>query len=257
MITSACSAGYNINVWQATSAVARPENERSSSLNADLERVDQLREQMKLSESRELALKLAAENPGSSEVLWRASRAESDAVFLHHEHETDQRSMAALSALDYARRANENAEASLAARAQYAWAMGTSTHLQPMMKRSKHAQQTKAIIQGVLAEDPTNATALATDALLNYRLCTLPWIAKAMARSAPKADLGTAEKQARAAYDSVPSIENAIILAKILYERDKDSAANKLLEEMLDLPDRFPRDREMRDSARGFLTKSE
>jgi hypothetical protein len=64
----------------------------------------------------------------------------------------------AASALAYAQRAEELDESSVEARAQFAWALGSSTHLQPMTTSSDHARQTIEVAEQVLERDPAEPT---------------------------------------------------------------------------------------------------
>jgi tetratricopeptide (TPR) repeat protein len=251
-VLSSCSAKYNVEQWQETALSSRTVS-REGSVAADLERVDRLREQGDLTASRDLVLTLLTEQPEVAQVLWRASRAESDAVFLHHAHEEDQRALAALSSLDYARQAAALDPRDPNVMAQLAWALGTTTHLQPMFKRSSHAGETAAAIESALALDPENSTAHATNALLNFRLQTLPGIAKLMARSAPDSSMEVARSEAAVAYEELPSIENAIIRAKILRSLGNNDEALNFLQQALSREDAYPRDRELRQSAEALV----
>jgi tetratricopeptide (TPR) repeat protein len=240
---------YDVAAWQARTAVARPEAERGAS---DLAAVDALRAEGKLADARDLALQLVAEAPEAAPRLFAASRAESDAVLIFLPEEKEQRALAALSALDYATRADARAAESATTDqlGQLAWSLGTSTHLRPMFARSEHARQTLAAIDRALALDPAQPRALATKALLNYRLATLPWIAKVMARSAPESSLEAALEAARAAVAAEPSVEYRLILAKIEAAAGNTDAAKATLQAALDAPDTYPRDAASREPAR-------
>lgn len=247
-----CSSSPDLGAWRRTEETARPAGLRGD-LRADLEGVERLRKALQLEESRKLALSLAAENPEHSAVLYLASRAESDAVFLFPKDERNKRDLAALSALDYGRRALEVTDATVAAMAQYAWAMGTSTHLQPMFHRSEHATKTLEAIDATLRRDPENVTALAAKSILRLRLATLPWIARVMASGAPEGSVEEAIDTARRCVASVPSIENELILARALIESGRAEEARSRLEGAVADPDTYPRDAQLRPEAERLL----
>lgn len=217
--------------------------------------IDSARGAGNLEEARRLALELAAAAPDDPEALWRASRAESDQVYVQHAADTKTRDAAAGSALEYARRAEAAGSDSVEARAQYAWAMGNATHLQPMFSRSSHARATRKIIDSALLADPRQPTAQATAALLQFRLSTLPFMIKLMAFSAPSSSLEQAELHARAAVEAEPSRLHAMILAKILAARGKPDAAAETLAAALERPAAFPRDAEVEGEMRQLLAK--
>ncbi len=162
------------------------------------------------------------------------------------------RNAAAASALDHAQRAEDLGESSVEARAQYAWALGSATHLQGMMSRSGHARRTVEVAAAVLERDPDEPTALATMAVVNLRLETLPWIAKVMARGRPDSSLDEAVALARHAVEARPSRENRIILAKCLTAAGDEEGANAVLDEALAAPVRFARDAAVEGSARAL-----
>jgi tetratricopeptide (TPR) repeat protein len=247
-------ASHDVGSWQAASARARPPELRTDR-DVELARVEELRRGLDLEGSRQLALFLAAEHPDDPSALHLASRAESDEVFLLPEDQKDQRSLAALSALDYAERAAkacspERAEVG----AQLAWALGTTTHLQPMFSRSAHARRTLELLERTLKQDPENATALATLSILRLRLATLPWMARAMAWGAPEGSIEEAVSAATRCVALEPSVQHRIILAKALLAAEKRDEARAVLEKATDSADRFPRDRELRREARGLLS---
>ena len=92
-------------------------------------------------------------------------------------------------------------------------------------------------------------------AVLNFRLATLPGIAKVMSVGKPESSLTGAEQYARAAFDAAPSLETSLLLAKILRAQERPGEAIAALSAAMDQPDRFPRDAEMRDAAREFLAE--
>ncbi len=245
----------DIAAWRGQSSAARPSTERSA-LAEDIARVEKLRESLDLASSRHLALSLAAENPESSQTLYLASRAESDEVFLLPGEEKEDRALAALSSLEYSTRAVASAEASSEALAQHAWAMGTTTHLQPMFDRSEHAQKTLEAIDAALARDPDNVVALATKSTLRLRLATLPWIARVMASGAPEGSIDAAITLAKTCLDRQPSLENALLLSRALLALEEDGRSQEaamVLRTALDRGDTYPRDRELRPQAAELL----
>jgi hypothetical protein len=246
-IASACSSTQvDLDAWRASESVARPAGERSS-VAADLVRVRELREARRLDEARRLALALAAEAPAEPEVLAAASLAESDALVMFAAREKDVRNAAAASAADFAERAAELGAASVDARAQLAWALGASTHLRPMGDRAAHAHRTLDVARGVLADEPEQPVALATIAVVNLRLETLPWIAKLMASGLPESSLADAVAHAQRAVAACPSRENRLILAKCQRAAGDDHAARTTLSEALAATPRYPRDDELAD----------
>ncbi|MBI5363528.1 MAG: hypothetical protein HZA53_10150 [Planctomycetes bacterium] len=255
LVLGACSTPrIDLAGWRARTTRERPVAERRE-LAADRAEVEQLRSADELARARELALALAAEHPNEGAVLTLASRAESDGVFLFPEKDTDARNHAAASALDFAERAWEFGERSVPARAQLAWALGTTTHLQPMSARSEHARRILAVATAVRAEEPENATALATLAVLNLRLETLPWIAKLMASGLPESSLAVAEDCARRAVAAAPSRENRMILAKVLIAAEREKEALTVVEEALAAPPAYPRDHALEPAVRALLAK--
>lgn len=248
LVAAACSYGCSgprieLQTWRAEqfAAAALPAH-GASDLGSELERVAELREGRQLEAARRLALALVNEHPDDPGALTAASRAESDGVFLFAADDERARNHAAASALDYALAAQGHGAVRASERAQLAWALGTSTHLQPMFSRAAHARRTLDEAEAALSQDPDEAVALATLALLNLRLETLPWIAKVMARSAPDSSLEAAEDFARRAVASVPSRENRQILAKVLIARDKRSEARAELDAALAAGAVHPRD---------------
>ncbi|MCB2154076.1 hypothetical protein KQI84_04270 [bacterium] len=248
LLLSGCAAGYNVTKWQEVMALPRPEQDRGF-VAKELARVDVLRESMDLRASRELALHLVAENPANPDALWRAARAEADGVFLHHPHEEDQRALSALSSLEYATEATRLEPQDAETNTWYAWALGTTIHLQPMFSRAGQADETLEAARAALGADPHNPTANLAMAILNYRLATLPWIAKTMSIGEPSSSLTDGEAFARLAYEEEPSIEAAIVLAQILKAQERTREAIEVLDHALAEPNRFPRDAENRDEA--------
>jgi hypothetical protein len=255
--TAGCATRYDLDGWRAVAETPRAESDRGD-LVAELARVEELRAGLDLTGSRKVALTLAAEHPDDPAVLFAASRAECDEVFLAHTHEKEFRALAALSALDYARRMRAAAGATADDHpdwlAQFAFAMGTSTHLQPMFSRAGHASATAELIDRTLALDPAQPVALATGALLNYRLQTLPWIANVMSVGEPASSMERAEELARAAVAQVPSLEHTLILAKILKSTGRAQEARALLADVLARVDAFPRDAELRGDANALVS---
>jgi hypothetical protein len=238
--------------WRQEHERARPEASRGA-LAADLARVDELRAKQDLEAAAILARALAAEHPDDARALFAASRAESDTVVLSAGQDREVRDAAASSAFDYSKRSIEAGADWVDALAQHAWAMGTSTHLQPMFDRSDHAWKTLEAIDRALEKDPRNAVALATKSILRLRLATLPWIARVMASGAPEGSVDEAVALAEASVASVPSVENRLILAKALLAAERSADARRVLEETLEQPDRFPRDHELREAAKKLL----
>jgi tetratricopeptide (TPR) repeat protein len=242
--SSGC-AGPQIELqsWRAEqlAAAAVPAHDPAA-LAAELQRVAELREGRELAQARQLALALASEHPDDPGALTAASCAESDAVFLFAEDDKRSRNHAAASALDYALSAQQRGADAASDRAQLAWALGTSTHLQPMFSRAGHARRTLEAAEAALALDPDESLALATLALVNLRLETLPWIADVMAWGAPDSSLEAAEDFARRAVASVPSREHRQILAKVLIARDKLPEARAELDAALAASAVHPRD---------------
>lgn len=251
LCTTACAAPrIDLDAWRASEAAPRAADARGS-LADDSGRVDDLRAAHDLEASRTLALALAAENPEHGATLLRASRAESDGVLLFPDDE-DARNHAAASALDYAERAFDAGERSAPARGQFAWALGTTTHLQSMGDRSGHAARTQEVAEAALERDPEEPTALATLALLNLRLETLPWIARVMARSRPDSSLEAAERFARRAVEARPSYESFLILAKVLAADDRPEEAREVIGVALRRSFAHPRDRVLEGDLRAL-----
>jgi hypothetical protein len=247
-----CSS-TDIGEWRSSNPSPRPPAARGDAA-ADDQRVEDLRSRLDLAASRDLALTLAAERPAESAVLVRASRAESDQVFLVPTDDKERRGLAALSSLDYAEEAAKLPGGDApSAQAQLAWALGTTTHLQPMFSRSAHAQRTLETIQGVLAREPDNVTALATLSVLRLRLATLPWIARAMAWGAPDGSIDEAIETARKCVTLEPSVEHRLMLAKALLAAEKREEALAVLRAAAANGDTHPRDRELRPEAADLL----
>ncbi|MCY2959138.1 MAG: hypothetical protein NTY35_03150 [Planctomycetota bacterium] len=254
-LMSGCAApSIDLAGWRAREAVARPVEQRGVA-TAEIESVERRRASEELGEARHLALELAAEHPDDGTVLILASRAEADGVLLYPESDKESRNHAAASSLDYAERASKLGESPPASQAQLAWSLGITTHLQPMGDRSAHARRTKEVAERVLAQDPENATALATLAVLNLRLETLPWIANLMASGLPESSLDAAEWFARRAVAARPSRENQQILAKVLVAQDREDEARAVLTAALAAEPRFPRDRVLEGPIRKLLAE--
>lgn len=253
---SACGGkNYNVAAWQEASLAST--NAQASALTDEEQlaaAIDAKRASLDLASARTIALDAAARYPENAELLWRAARSESDSVFLHGGEQKEERSLSALSSLEYSRRAVAASPESAAALAELGWSMGTTTHLQPMMKRSGHARETRAIIDQALAAEPDNPRATATDALLQLRLCTLPWIANVMPSKKPPASLEGAEASARKAISLEASRENRLILAKILATQKRVGEARQVAQEAVDAPPTFPRDAEYHDDLVEFLS---
>ena len=243
-LTAGCAGPPDVRAWRASSVVPRPESQRGSPQD-EIVRVQLLRSQLDLRDSRQLALTLATENPGDETSLYLASRAESDAVFLFSGAESDKRAVAALSALDYAQRAVAVGAKGADARAQLAWALGTTTHLQPMFDRTEHAHKTLRAINRALAVGPDNTTALATLSILRLRVATLPWIVKLMAGDLPEASVEGAVASGRRCVERLPSVEHRLLLARALVACDRVGEARTVLQEATVSPPAYPRDREL------------
>ena len=259
-----CGSTPDLEQWRATWVVPR-EDASTAMIERDLQTVESLRGSGRLEESRRLALMIVAEHPDDLLANYVASRAESDEVFRLVDGTKADRNAAAWSALDFSRRAmaafeesgqDAAAEPPVDLLAQHAYAMGAATHLRGMFARAGHARATLSATERALDRDPGHPVALATRATLELRLATLPWIAKTMAVGAPRGSLERANLFARQAADRRPSIENRLLLAKVLQARDQDGdriEARDLLRETLDRPDRFPRDAALRGEASELL----
>lgn len=242
LLSLSCSSpAVDLESWRTLEAVPRPAAERGQ-VEQDLRQVGALRASRRLAEARSLALSLAAEHPEEGHVLVYASRAESDGLVLFAGEEKDRRDAAAASALDYAQRAYALGVVSAEANAQRAWAYGASTHLQAMSGRSAHARRTLEIANAALEADPQEATALATIAIVNLRLQTLPWIARVMATDLPESSLAHAVAYARRAVDARPSRENRLILARCLRAAGEEEEAQEVIAEALAANPAWPRD---------------
>jgi tetratricopeptide (TPR) repeat protein len=252
-----CGGAPDVAGWRAEQAELTKEGAAPAApafnLDSAAAEIEALRRGRELDKSRERALALVREHPEDAKALFLASRAESDAVFLFATDDKENRKLAALSSLEYARGMAKAGAKSADTVAQFAWALGTTTHLQPMMDRSRQANETMKTIQQALDLDPDQPTALAALAILHLRLATLPWIARVMASGAPDGTLEEAEKAARHAVKVRPSIENRVILAKCLIAAEKSGDAAKVLEEALAAADRFPRDTALRPDGERLL----
>jgi len=254
LLLTGCSSSPDITAWRHNTRAARQSEQRGTAA-AEIERVDRLRAERQLADSRELIITLATEQPSAPEVLWRAARAESDAVLFFPKLISSRRDYAALSALDYAERAVEAAPDHTRALGELAWALGASTHLQPMLDRSKHAQRTLNAVETTLELDPEQRTAQATLAILRLRLATLPWIARTMAWGAPKGDLNEAKEIATALMERDPTLESRLLLAKIEHARENLAEAQALLQRALEADPVGPRDDALRDPAEELLVE--
>jgi hypothetical protein len=244
----------DVLAWRARESSARPEAERGM-VDVELKEVERLRAADELASSRKLALAIAAERPNDAEAQLAASRAESDQVFLLPEDDKKSRNLAASSAWHFSVAAWQSGGRTVEFDAQHAWTMGTTTHLQPMGDRAAHARQTLEVAERALAADPENATALATVALVNLRLETLPWIANLMASGLPDSSLAKAEEYARRAVKSVPSRENRLILAKVLVAAEREGEARAELEAALAASPAHPRDHALEPQLRALLAE--
>ena len=250
-----CGGTPDLGSWRTSQANVRDANERLP-LAQELRRVSELRSKFELAKSRELALRLAAENPGHPTICLIASRAESDGVFLFPRSEQEKRDLAALSALDFAKQAvGDSTLPSQEMLAQYAWALGTSTHLQPMFDRSDHAKKTLEVVKLALKKNGDSPTALATFATLRLRLATLPWIAKVMASDAPEGSIEGAERMARQCVELEPSVEYRLLHAKTLVAAERVDEARKVLAAALEAEPKYPRDRVLRGEVEAFAAE--
>jgi len=254
LLASCGAMRVDLDAWRAEHAVPRVVAERGGA-QADLERVEVLRDARELEQARALALSVAAERPDDGRALFLASRAESDALVMFSGREKDVRNAAAASALDYARRADAAGEHSPEARAQLAWALGASTHLEGMFDRSARAREVVEVAEGLLAEEPDEPTALATLAIVHLRLETLPWIAKVMATGRPESSLEEAVAFARRAVEARPSRENRLILAKCLRAAGEVEEARAVLEAAIEGSVAFPRDENVRLEIEAMLDR--
>ena len=227
-----------------------PSMQNVRTLAEGITRVDALRLARDLEGSRWVCMQLIAQHPQDPRLLWRAARAESDMVFVlkAHGYERDDRDVAAASGLEFARRARKiEAKPDADLLAQYAWSLGTTIHLQPMFDRGEQARSTETAAQQALAQDPEQATALATLAILHTRLATLPWIASLFAGDAPDADLDAGIDFGRRAVAREPSLLNHLLLAKALVAADRSAEALEVLEQGLASPGYRPLDAEVRE----------
>lgn len=244
LAVSCAGPRIDLDGWRTAQVSARaPESSPPEPLDTQLDEFERLRNAQELAPARALALRLAADQPRDPRALLAASRAESDAVFVFDAADKRSRNHAAASALEYVERALSLGANGGAVLAQLAWALGTSTHLQPMFERASHARRTFDAAERALEFDAEQPTALATLAMAHWRLETLPAIASAMAFGAPKASLAAAERFARRACEREPSRENRQILAKVLIALDRHAEAKAELDAALAAPERFPRDR--------------
>ena len=232
---------------------------KGSSLKTEVQTVDALRDGRELEQARILALTIAKEFPQEAAVLYRAARAEMDAVLLlrvaqpneteeKQEERAKNRDYAAASSLDYARRGAVIAPSDAAVQGQLSWSLGATTHLLPMLERGNRAHETLEAIEHTRSLDPEEPTALGTYVVLHTRLATLPWIAKSMA-SAPPDNLPDAIKVGRRLVARRASVEHRLMLARALIAQERNKEAAKLLGEALSDEETFPRDRVLRPQA--------
>lgn len=210
--------------------------------------VDSLRGAGRLEEARGQALAQLARAPGDPQLLWRASRAESDLLVLLAARSAprEERDLAATSAALYAREAAAQGGEDPALQGQLAWALGATVHLRPMLARGEQAQEVWQAAHTALRGDPDQATASAALATLHLRLATLPWIARLFAGDAPEGDLAEAERLARRAQALEPGLEPALLLARVLRARERPEEALAVLERALAASDQAPRDAPLR-----------
>lgn len=213
----------------------------------DVPRALKLRRDHELSSARALALRLAKEHPDDPDALLAASVCESDALAFLPADATAERAAAAWSALDFAERAvRASGDPPADALAQLARAIGGTIHLRSMFARADAARQTSAAVEAALARDPEHADARSTRATLRLRLATLPWIAGLFAGDVPEASLEGALADAEAACARAPSVENRILLAKVLDASGRPDDARAVREEARAAPDAYPRDPALR-----------
>lgn len=238
--TSCSTTSPDLALWRAREPIARlADTTDTARVLADIERE---RDADQLASARQLALALVTIAPDDPRALVAASRAESDALVMFASEDEDVRNGAAASARDYAELASARGASGAAFQAQLAWALGASTHLRPMSERSAHAHRTIEAANAALALDADEPTALATLAMVHWRLETLPWIAKLMASGLPESSLEDAERFARRALGVRASRENKLVLARVLVAQDRDDEARRLFDEALSTAPKFPRD---------------
>ncbi len=250
-MTLGCSSSPDLPTWRSGIEPRHPSEQ--GELQSELGEIDSLRQSFELEDSRGRVVRLVAERPLNGEALWRAARAESDTLFLTPKDDRDERNHLAWSALDYAERAALVKPNDSRVLGQLAWALGASTHLQPMFSRASHAQRTLEVIDATHQIDPDEVTALATLATLRLRLATLPWIASVMAVGAPEGDLHEACDLAERCVAMRPTVEHRILLAKCLIELEELDEARIVLSEALEANPQYPRDQALVDAARELL----
>ncbi len=222
--------------------------------NATAADVTARRDAGRLADARATALALVAERPADAGALRLASRAESDALFFLPSDAKDQREIAAWSALELAERAVAAGAVTAADHAQLAWSRGAVTHLLPMLDRAEHAHLVLDAVGVALALDPNEPTALATLATLKLRLATLPWIARIFASGAPDASLDEALVAAERAFGAEASLENALLVGRVLRARGENPGAVLIVSARLAGDDRYPRDQAVRAAASAFVS---
>lgn len=205
----------------ATSSVHAPEAARSA------DEIDALRDAGHLDEARLAALAWADRDPESAGAQWRAARALADFALSASAEAT--RQQAALLGLEYARQGATLAPDDADAQGQLAHLLGMTTHLQPMSARATHARETIAAADRALALRPGDVLAHETLGIVHLRLATLPWIARLMARSAPRGTLAESEEHLRAAVSASPTLETRFLLARTLSAAGKHTEAATLL----------------------------
>lgn len=213
--------------------------------------IDGLRDAGHLDEARLAALAWADSDPGSAAAQWRAARALADFALGASAQAT--RQQAALLGLEHARLGAALAPDDADAQGQLAFLLGLTTHLQPMSDRAAHARGTIAAAERALTLRPGDALAHETLGILHLRLATLPWIARLMARSAPRGTLTESEEHLRAAVTAAPSLETRFLLAKTLSAAGRSAEATMLLTEALAERDSGARDVIFRPQAQALL----
>jgi hypothetical protein len=254
-LAAACAApNVDLDTYRAREAeeiADRGEGARDTALAE----IEALRREFDLGSARRLALGLAAVHPDDGEVLFVASRGESDALVFLGEAEEERRELAAWSALDFAERAAAAAPESARCRAQLAWALGSTTHLMPMFGRAGHAARTLEVIEEAVALDPAEPRAHATRSVLELRLATLPFMARLFAWGAPDGSREGAVAAGERAVQLRPSREYRAILARARIASEQYEEARTLLAAALESSAGFPRDRELRSTLESLLAE--
>lgn len=215
-----------------------------------LQRYEELRDESRFQDAHGMILQLSAMQPGDPQVLAAASIAETDAVLWLPEDATEDRRAAAYSALDFAERGVAKAPNDPQLLGQYSFALGSVTHWLPMLRRSSHAETIRTAVAAAFAVDANEPRAHITQATLELRLTTLPWMARLMA---PSGDLNLARSSAETAWQQDPNLETAWLYAKVLVAQEDADGALPLVQAALDQPDPSPRDRLLRDPVESWL----